>query len=917
MCFRVVGILWLGLVNVAMAANPVASAVLHLTNDSYLPGELRGSDDPNVVRWHSPIFGRPLEFPLSAVKAVNYPVPAAPAPPSGEYCFELVDDDVIYGDLLALTDAEVELNSPRVGRLHIRRESIRRLYRWKGADSVYLGPNGLAGWTESAPTSQWRDEGGQPASEQLGATLFADLGMPDKAVIEVEISWKKKPDFVLALGVDARDAAIQQAFRVEAWGGDLVVIGESARDADVALVQHNEPGEGRIRLQMYLDQEQRHLIVLSRGGKPLASLKITGSKPSVQSGVRLTNGNGDVRLEHLRISRWNGLPLAEVRDDRSRLHRTDGSIVYGQIAAFDPNSKQFIIRNGATETHVPQDTIADMFLAPAKSANKETTDPTVSRTLRVVYRDGSRFSGRLTRIEDGHLSLTCPGVKEPLRLPLAEVRSVISLRHESTANSSPVAGKPGRLEMDGVSLKGRLVGDRDAMDASGLVWRPDLSLNSSPMIVGLSGRIVYRDPPPPKPPSAPPVTRQARQAQPKGFGQAVAEAMLNGLSAVPPASGGRRALYLRTGDTIPCEVVRIDEKGVTFRTPLSDATFVAHDKIKGVELIAKQDGPKLNMAKRDRLLTLPRMQKDSPPTHLICSKNGDFLRGRIVEMDESKLRVEVRLEIKEVPRDRVAQIFWLHADELADGKVPSIANGASQVTRAQTMDAAGNRLTFDVAKADDKTISGASEVLGACRADLADVDQLLFGAVIEQSAAKLAHHLWKLHPAIEPKFVQGDPNAPVDDGTTGLESPLVGKPAPAVKLDLLDGKKLNLADHKGRVVVLDFWATWCGPCLQALPLVDGVAREFAGQEVELFAINMEEQPDTIKSMLERHKLKMAVALDRDGVVAARYAVTAIPQTVVIDRDGKVARIFVGGGQKTADALRKAIQELTAVKSGLP
>ncbi len=98
-----------------------------------------------------------------------------------------------------------------------------------------------------------------------------------------------------------------------------------------------------------------------------------------------------------------------------------------------------------------------------------------------------------------------------------------------------------------------------------------------------------------------------------------------------------------------------------------------------------------------------------------------------------------------------------------------------------------------------------------------------------------------------------------------------------------------------------------------MPLVDGVVREFAGRRVELFAVNLEEQPEQIKAMLERHKLRVPVVLDRDGVVAAKYAVTAIPQTVVIDRDGKVARLFVGGGKKTADSLRKALEELSAEK----
>jgi thiol-disulfide isomerase/thioredoxin len=160
-------------------------------------------------------------------------------------------------------------------------------------------------------------------------------------------------------------------------------------------------------------------------------------------------------------------------------------------------------------------------------------------------------------------------------------------------------------------------------------------------------------------------------------------------------------------------------------------------------------------------------------------------------------------------------------------------------------------------------------------------------------------------------FAQGAADYSAGGASTGLESPLVGQPAPSFQLDLLDGAKYKLAEHKGRVVILDFWATWCGPCLQYMPQVEEVAREFADQGVELVAVNMEEQPEPVKSMLERHKLKMTVALDRDGAVAGKYAVTAIPQTVVIDRDGKIARLYVGGGKGTADALRQALQELSA------
>src|SRR5436309_6990055 len=99
----------------AAAADPPAPAVLRLADGGFVPGELRGSDDPAVLRWWSPAFVRPLEFPLGAVKAVHYAVPPEVPRPAGAYGFELVSDDILYGDLLAVTDAGVELTSPRTG----------------------------------------------------------------------------------------------------------------------------------------------------------------------------------------------------------------------------------------------------------------------------------------------------------------------------------------------------------------------------------------------------------------------------------------------------------------------------------------------------------------------------------------------------------------------------------------------------------------------------------------------------------------------------------------------------------------------------------------------------------------------------------------------------------------------------------
>ncbi len=230
----------------------------------------------------------------------------------------------------------------------------------------------------------------------------------------------------------------------------------------------------------------------------------------------------------------------------------------------------------------------------------------------------------------------------------------------------------------------------------------------------------------------------------------------------------------------------------------------------------------------------------------------------------------------------------------------------------QVLKSDGIRLTFFAEQMADGSLAGTSDVLGPCRVDLNVVDQLLIGGAIEEAAALLAYQQWKLHNAAEPK-VAADGGG---DTATGTESPMVGKPAPDFELALLDGKKFRLAETKGRVIVLDFWATWCGPCLQAMPQVDAAVRDFADQGVQLIAVNLEEAPKQITAMLERHKLEMTVALDRDGAVAGKYGANAIPQTVIIDAEGNVARLFIGGGPNTGDQLRDALRAvLDAGKGG--
>ena len=129
--------------------------------------------------------------------------------------------------------------------------------------------------------------------------------------------------------------------------------------------------------------------------------------------------------------------------------------------------------------------------------------------------------------------------------------------------------------------------------------------------------------------------------------------------------------------------------------------------------------------------------------------------------------------------------------------------------------------------------------------------------------------------------------------SAGNRVDLTGKDAPSFRGLSLDGKAYSLDGLKGKAVLLDFWATWCGPCIRSMPTVEKLHEEYRAQGLVVLAVDVGETRETVEKFLKTRNLPYPVIMGDEAGIPAAYGISAFPTFVMIGTDGKVAAHQIG------------------------
>lgn len=735
-------------------------AVLDLPRHGSLTGELldvptEAAGGRTTFLWHSPAFVTPFEFALDSVVGIRFPQPAEgrELQAAGDWRIELNDGDQIVGGIESIDERQVVMTMGSRGspsRLVVRQDAVTGIFRGAPA-AIAAAPGSLSGMR---------------ATLAAGESLSRNLQAGPRGRYDLSLSWQERPTMRIAVGDGGAESTLG-AYRLELGADGLVAVREEEGTDGGAggradLQPCGDLPENGLTLSVYIDQQIGRLAVMLPGAhEPIADLTIPPAGGKAGGGIQITVTAGQASLDSFRLTPWQGGTLSHAGTHEGEIRLRDAEPLAAVVDRLEPGTGTILVRSttaqGASEPRRIALEQVDSILfpsegLPSKEQTTGDTEPEVGRSVvQITDLTGSRLTGRLLRVEQGTVWLAHPAVEEPVPLPMLTLAAIAGTA--SPVEPPTLSGRIGRLACGQEAVWGCLVNGVGAGEAASkegsevaaataICWQPLGSLTASPLAAAGDGG----------PPQA--TITYAEKGKPDASEAAGdLQATRRQITKRQVTKGFESLLILRTGETFPCRVEAIDETGVRVQVSGSEPVTVTADLVQAVELVPAPSR-EVSAEKFRSLTTLPRSQRQQPPTHVLRSLEGDYLRGRLVAMDAETIRIAVEASPQSaplsIPRAQVARLIWLHPENLDTPWQPP-QPPASEGLLVESVSRDNDRLRMLAMRIEGNRLTGTSPWLGPCGIDLETTDRLLIGGARENSPQLVPYARWKLLSAPEPR----------------------------------------------------------------------------------------------------------------------------------------------------------------------
>ncbi len=564
---------------VAVAAETTheTTATLYAQNADYVPGRFLPLESARQIRWKSDLFAEAITFHIAGLDKITFGPPpqpqvvraaprnasrfakafravlqaaTTPPPPPAETTgtegsrIQLAGSNVIFGEVMSLDNDFLTVHGERHDVVRIHRSAVRQI---EGLSSnKHFLFDGIGDFRSclclgnGRSASDWTRSGASLETKTKGANLYHELNHFGSYVVELELAATRTPIFHIGLGASRDLSRLKQAFSLEVWNSRLLTAHRQVGDV-FQRVTLGEPGflanQRTTHLEIYFDHEAGRVTVYSLG-KLLGEFQSEADLDVLGNGVFLRNNGRDLNVSRFRVRKWNGTPPKSQANEGQQIRSVDGDWIDGTVVAISRASQQVTIKTADAEQTLDLAEIDQVAFPNPEPAATGSPDP----TIKIDYLDGGHVEGQLAGVTEDGIVVQSPMSPDPIKSGWRNLFQVSF--HLDSANLKDTGKSPGLLEVSGCRLHGRIV---NANEEGVILWVPANSETSVPINLNSTARVTFA-----------------------------------------PSDAGRSRrelndqLHLVNGDTVPCELIRIDEQAVHVRFADDAEVAIPRDVFKAI-----------------------------------------------------------------------------------------------------------------------------------------------------------------------------------------------------------------------------------------------------------------------------------------------------------------------------------------------